>query len=371
MPLPKPRKGEKEQDFVSRCIKFGIDEGTFENTPKGRAQAAAACFSTWRESKKAMPHPDAGESRGDFMSRCVDKVGADDPKDAETICSLLWNESQKMMIKAALNGSGHAYADSLIAAGKVNKTAAWSFSAEDGNALLGGGGDDWANYGKHHLGTDASAPRDTKAHWKYPFAKGGTLYRSALTAIRQRAGQQHDTEIFNAAGVMLEKIDKKELGVINRAYSVLHVKSVDPELRLLRGMATTPSPDRLGDIVEPRGIKFANPMPLLWQHRHDKPVGWAKFYEATDDGIQFEAKMPMVEEAGALRDRIEEAWQSVKLGLVRGVSIGFRALEFSFLDKGMHFLETEVVELSLVTIPANMEATITSVRAMDTQAVAS
>src|SRR5262249_33152806 len=48
-----------------------------------------------------------------------------------------------------------------------------------------------------------------------------------------------------------------------------------------------------------------------------------------------------------------------------------RALEFSFLDKGMHFLETEVVELSLVTIPANMEATITSVRAMDTQAVAS
>jgi HK97 family phage major capsid protein/HK97 family phage prohead protease len=225
MPLPKPKKNEKEQDFVSRCISAAIGDGTFENTPKGRAQATAACFQTWRDSKK----------------------------------------------------------------------------------------------GEEGEGKDESPP------WLSP-------------------------------------------ETINRAYSVLHVKSVNVDQRTIKGTATTPSPDRLGDVVEPLGIKFKNPLPLLWQHKHDQPVGWAKFAKATEDGIEFEAQLPTVEEAGTLRERINEAWQSVKLGLVRGVSIGFRALEFSFMDKGgIHFQETEVIELSLVTIPANMEATITSIKAMDNQ----
>ncbi len=42
-----------------------------------------------------------------------------------------------------LNEPGRAYARSLIGAGKVDKTAAWDFSAEDGDALLGASGTDW------------------------------------------------------------------------------------------------------------------------------------------------------------------------------------------------------------------------------------
>ena len=61
------------------------------------------------------------------------------------------------------------------------------------------------------------------------------------------------------------------------------------------------------------------------------------------------------------------AWQSVKAKLVRGVSIGFRALEHSFMDNGgVRFSSTEVYELSLVTIPANASATIQTIKAMDT-----
>src|SRR5262245_48474766 len=155
---------------------------------------------------------------------------------------------------------------------------------------------------------------------------------------------------------------------MNRAYAVLHVKAVDEDKRVLRGMATTPTPDRMGDIVEPKGVKFKNPMPLLWQHKHDQPVGWAIFSKATEDGIAFEASLPQPNEAtGKLAERIEEAWQSIKLGLVRGVSIGFKAIEFAFMKDtgGLHFLETEVLELSLVTIPANAEATITQIKSID------
>lgn len=110
--------------------------------------------------------------------------------------------------KNTLNKKGESFGNSLIANGDVDRKTAWSFSADDENALLGPKGDDWANYGKHHLGEDASQADDTKAHWKYPFAKGGKVYRSGLTAIRQRAGQQGDADILDAAGRMMEKCDK-------------------------------------------------------------------------------------------------------------------------------------------------------------------
>lgn len=158
---------------------------------------------------------------------------------------------------------------------------------------------------------------------------------------------------------------------MNRAYSVLEIKSVDEEHRVIRGVATTPTPDRVGDIVEPLGVKFKNPMPLLWQHNSSQPVGKVKFDKPTDEGITFEATLASISEPGTLKDRLDEAWQSIKLGLVRAVSIGFRSLEHAFMeDGGIHFLKSEVLELSLVTIPANSEATITSIKSIDRVALA-
>jgi phage I-like protein len=114
---------------------------------------------------------------------------------------------------------GLSHAHSLVSAGKVNKSASWSFSAEDGNAMLGQGGDDWTKYGSFHLGEDTSAGENTKERFNYPFGKGGEVYRSALEAIRQRAGQEKETAIFDAAGKLLETIDgadkktAKDLGI--------------------------------------------------------------------------------------------------------------------------------------------------------------
>ena len=153
---------------------------------------------------------------------------------------------------------------------------------------------------------------------------------------------------------------------MNRMYSVLHVKAVEEEQRIIRGVATTPNPDRVGDIVEPLGVQFKNPMPLLHQHDHDKPVGTVTFDRPTRDGITFEARLPKIEEPGPLRDRVEMAWGEVKAGLVRAVSIGFRALEYSFLDEGgIRFNKSEVLELSLVSVPANADAVISTIKSID------
>lgn len=156
---------------------------------------------------------------------------------------------------------------------------------------------------------------------------------------------------------------------LDRAYSLIEItKAVDDDgERVIEGIATTPEPDRVGDIVEPLGAQFKNPLPLLWQHRHDSPVGSAVFGKPTKAGIPFRATIAKIEEAGQLKDLLDMAWQSVKAKLVRGVSIGFRSLEHSYIEGtgGIRFLSTEIMELSLVTIPANASATINSIKSLD------
>ena len=156
----------------------------------------------------------------------------------------------------------------------------------------------------------------------------------------------------------------------NRAYSMLEIKSLDADLRMIKGTATTPSPDRLGDVVEPLGVKYKNPLKLLWQHKHDQPIGEVIFKTPTSKGIDFEARIAKTDTPGTLKARLDEAWESVKLGLVSAVSIGFKALDFAFLKDGIHFKESEVIELSLVTIPANAETTISAIKSLDQQALA-
>jgi HK97 family phage major capsid protein/HK97 family phage prohead protease len=157
-----------------------------------------------------------------------------------------------------------------------------------------------------------------------------------------------------------------------KAYQVLDIKSVEDEGGevVVRGVASTPTPDRIGDIVEPLGAKFAVPMPLLWQHDSKKPIGHVVYAKPHKSGIPFEARIPKVRELGALKDRVDEAIQSLKYKLVGATSIGFKAIE----DKvemlkggGLRFLEWEWYELSLVTIPMNPEAMITSVKSIDAE----
>lgn len=151
---------------------------------------------------------------------------------------------------------------------------------------------------------------------------------------------------------------------MNRAFSLLEVKSLDDDQRMISGMASTPEVDRVGDIVDPMGAKFAPEISLLWQHKHDSPVGIAEFGRPTKKGIPFKAVIARIEEEGPLKQLVDMAWQAVKAKLVRGVSIGFRPIKYDIMSEGgLKFTETEIYELSLVTIPANASATISNIKA--------
>lgn len=158
--------------------------------------------------------------------------------------------------------------------------------------------------------------------------------------------------------------------MLKRAYSLLEVKEIsdDGEYYTVKGTATTPTPDRYLDEIDPMGAEFAESIPLLWQHNAHLPVGRTELGKPSKKGIPYTAKLPKVKESGALRDRIEEAVQSIRYKLVAAVSIGFRVLDnaLEWMENGgIRFMKIEIMELSLVTIPANVEATIESIKSID------
>jgi HK97 family phage major capsid protein/HK97 family phage prohead protease len=153
-----------------------------------------------------------------------------------------------------------------------------------------------------------------------------------------------------------------------RVWYDFQIKAFDADERRITGIATTPEPDRRGDVIDPLGLEFAAELPLLLFHDKERPVGVATFGRPTAAGVTFTAWLKPISDPPALRDRIEEAWQSIRAGFLKGVSIGYRAVPDwikPLATGGYHFTRAEVVELSLVTVPANPSATITGIKAFD------
>jgi HK97 family phage prohead protease len=153
-----------------------------------------------------------------------------------------------------------------------------------------------------------------------------------------------------------------------RAYSLFEVKSLSDERRILSGMASTPTPDRVQDIVEPLGMKLRGAVNLFLYHKHNMPVGHVEFGRPSKKGIPFEASIPDVVEDGIVKERVKEAWHSVKYRLLQAVSIGFQQLNGAYeilANGGVRYKEWEMLELSLVGIPANPDALVSAFKSFD------
>src|SRR3990172_1714118 len=133
--MPKPKDGESEQDFVSRCIPIVMDEGT----AKDNKQASAICYSMYRESKKsgaimkgsfskhvkdmmemsgtdyarqeAWDIQDAAHCISYVAGMCMNEVN--EPDDMRSLCNIMIslmefiNGEIKEMVKAASQGDGY------------------------------------------------------------------------------------------------------------------------------------------------------------------------------------------------------------------------------------------------------------------------
>ena len=157
-------------------------------------------------------------------------------------------------------------------------------------------------------------------------------------------------------------------GQTYRAYSLLTEKSFEAGGSVIRGFATTPTPDRADDVVVPEGVVFrTRDIKLHLYHDTRLPVGQVAFSRPMAKGIPFEAVLPDVEEDGIVRERVNEARHSIKYNLLSAVSIGFVPLSGGvevLKSGGLKFNSWEMVELSLTSVPMNPEAVITAVKSM-------
>lgn len=155
-----------------------------------------------------------------------------------------------------------------------------------------------------------------------------------------------------------------------KSWATLTIKAIDEQNRTFEGIASTPSTDRVGDIVEPMGAEFELPIPFLYQHDHHSPIGEITDAKVTKTGITVKGHVKSVDAPPSLKERLDVAWAEMKAGLVRGLSIGFSPLEYEPIDPkdpwgGMRFLRWAWYELSAVTIPANADASITAIKSID------
>ena len=153
---------------------------------------------------------------------------------------------------------------------------------------------------------------------------------------------------------------------MNRAHSLFEIKSVDEDQRILEGFTSTPTPDRGGDVLVPKGATFKLPLPLLWQHRGDQPIGKVLSAKVTDEGIWIKAQI-----AKGVLPFIEDSWQLIKAGLVSGFSVGWKPLEApKVIGDAFHFSKWLWAETSVVTIPMNAEASIALIKSLDVDPLA-
>ncbi len=147
---------------------------------------------------------------------------------------------------------------------------------------------------------------------------------------------------------------------MKKAFSQITIKSFDEAEGIIEGIASTPTVDKVGDIVEPMGARFTLPLPL--HHEHDRKDVVGEVFEAkpTPEGIEFKARI-----AKDVSAQIAEVWRRVQAGLIRFVSVGFRATKYEPIAKGGYrFTEWVWDELSLTTIPANPDAAIAATKAV-------
>lgn len=202
------------------------------------------------------------------------------------------------------------------------------------------------------------------AHASFPLlTTWDNVERARIEAIFADAAERGQGKRTTAMkGIMVQKSVS-----LNRSAIHLDIKSLTPDRRVIIGIATSPTPDRQNDVIESLGCQFKNPIPLLWAHDSKMPVGKCFLLPPTDKGVEFKAEIADIKEEGALKARCDEAWQSVKAGLVTSVSIGFRPLDAGepLRNGGRRYSSIEVMELSLVTIPANPDAKVLGTKMAD------
>lgn len=140
--------------------------------------------------------------------------------------------------------------------------------------------------------------------------------------------------------------------MLKKLKGYLEVKGADVE-----GIASTENPDRMGEVIKQDGWDLEmfkkNPV-LMASHRYsDFPIG--RVTDITVDGKKLTFKAIFSQETQAAK----EAYALVKEGILKAFSVGFIPREYD-TDNQNTITKAELLEISLVSVPANPFAIVTA-----------
>ena len=117
--------------------------------------------------------------------------------------------------------------------------------------------------------------------------------------------------------------------------------------------------DRIGDMIQKGAFAGTSlPLPMLFGHDMNDPVGTWESAEEKADGLHLKGRL-LFEEV----TRAREVRALVRAGAVRGISIGFRTKKSINRPGGGRTIQAlELLEASLVTIPMHPGAKVTSAK---------
>ena len=143
------------------------------------------------------------------------------------------------------------------------------------------------------------------------------------------------------------------------------IKSVNAATRTIEFVASQRVIDGEGEVIEPSGVDLSryrkNPVVLL-QHDHHRPIGrTVSLMLQTVDNIPSLLGRAVLPEGD---EEVEQVYRRIKSGLYAGVSVGFLSRERGGPvltgQKGVTHTKSELVEISVVTVPSCPTCVITA-----------
>ena len=138
-------------------------------------------------------------------------------------------------------------------------------------------------------------------------------------------------------------------------------ETTTPAEGIVEAIITTTTPDRVNDIVLPEGVRYRDNLKVLVDHRYEtrSVVGRVEDISPAGNALKATIRWDMEDpEARAIYEKIAR-------GFVDSFSIGFIPVRWGPREGGGYiYREIELLEVSVVAVPANPEAVVVAVKAV-------
>lgn len=120
----------------------------------------------------------------------------------------------------------------MISKGKIDKDSPWTFSAADGNELLGPEKEEWGKFAGAHLCEDPEMEIESKSRYMFPVVKGGLVSREALLDAKKKMEKEETPEAMEMVDELLAAMDAQIAEMERKTKDGCGKKKTDSQSRI-------------------------------------------------------------------------------------------------------------------------------------------